>query len=141
MKVPQQLGYLNRDLGIIDDYERRYPGCLQKLLGRKQKLMQVIRTLYFQQAFMYRSGIHKIAGRIASISQDWVRPIARQKQTADVEFGAKVAMSMVDGLRICDGMPTTRALRSSSQWKRTGKRMDNTRPGFWRTRSSISERT
>ena len=101
--IRQPLGYLNRELRIINDYERRHPGCLQKLPGRKQELLQVIRTLYFQQESMYRTGIHKVANRIVSLSQDWVRPIVRGKQTADVEFGAKVEMSVVDGfLRIED---------------------------------------
>ncbi len=101
--IRQQLGYLNRDLGIIDDYERRHPGCLGKLPNRKQKLLQVIRVLFSQQEYMYRTGTHKVPDRIVSISQDWVRPIVRGKQTADVEFGAKVEMSVVDGfLRIED---------------------------------------
>lgn len=52
---------------------------------------------------MYRTGTHKVADRIVIISQDWVRPIVWGKQTADVEFGAKVEMSVVDGfLRIED---------------------------------------
>ena len=46
---------------------------------------------------------HKVDDRIVSISQPWIRPIVRGKQTADVEFGAKVEMSVVDGfLRIED---------------------------------------
>ena len=101
--VKQQLGYLSRDLGIIDDYERRHPGCLEKLSARQQKLLQVIRVLYSQQEYMYRTGTHKVPDRIVSVTQDWVRPIVRGKQTADVEFGAKVEMSVVDGfLRIED---------------------------------------
>ena len=101
--IRQQLGYLNRDLKIIDDYERKYPGCLQKLSSRQQTMLQVIRTLYFQQEYMYRTGTHKVPDRIVSLHQSWVRPIVRGKQTADVEFGAKVEMSVVDGfLRIED---------------------------------------
>ena len=101
--IRQQLGYLSRDLGFIDAYERRHPGCLQKLSTRKQTMLQVIRTLYSQQEYMYRTGTHKVPDRIVSLSQSWVRPIVRGKQTADVEFGAKVEMSVVDGfLRIED---------------------------------------
>ena len=101
--IRQQLGYLNRDLGIIDAYELRHPGCLQKLPSRQQTMLQVIRTLYSQQEYMYRTGIHKVPDRIVSLSQSWVRPIVRGKQAADVEFGAKVEMSVVDGfLRIED---------------------------------------
>ena len=101
--VRQQLGYLNRDLGIIDDYESRHPGCLEQLPSRKQTMLQVIRTLHSQQEYMYRTGTHKVPDRIVSLHQSWVRPIVRGKQTADVEFGAKVEMSVVDGfLRIED---------------------------------------
>ena len=101
--IRQQLGYLNRDLGIIDAYELRHPGCLQKLPSRQQTMLQVIRTLYSQQEYMYRTETHKVPDRIVSLSQSWVRPIVRGKQAADVEFGAKVEMSVVDGfLRIKD---------------------------------------
>lgn len=99
----QQLQYLKRNLGIIDDYERRHPGCLQLLPQRKQTMLQVIRTLYTQQEEMYRNGSRRVADRIVSLSQPWVRPIVRGKQNAEVEFGAKVEMSVVDGyLRIED---------------------------------------
>ena len=99
----QQLQYLRRNLGIIEDYERRHPGCLQSLPKRKQTMLQVIRTLYEQQDTMYRNGTHQVSDRIVSLSQPWVRPIVRGKQNAEVEFGAKVEMSVVDGyLRIED---------------------------------------
>lgn len=99
--IRQQLGYLKRDLGIIADYEKRHPGCLQRLTPRRQKMLQVIRTLYAQQEQMYRNGTHKVPDRIVSLSQSWVRPIVRGKATADVEFGAKVEMSVMNGfLRI-----------------------------------------
>ena len=49
---------------------------------------------------MYRTKTHKVPDRIVSISQHWVRPIVRGKQNADVEFGAKVEMSIVDGFRM-----------------------------------------
>jgi hypothetical protein len=66
-------------------------------------MLQVIRALYSQQEYMYLTGTHKVTDRIVSLSQSWVRPIVRGKQTADVEFGAKVEMSVVDGfLRIED---------------------------------------
>ena len=101
--IRQQLGYLKRDLGIIADYEKRHPGCLKRLKPRRQKMLQVIRTLYAQQEQMYRNGTHKVPDRIVSLSQSWVRPIVRGKATADVEFGAKVEMSVMNGfLRIED---------------------------------------
>ena len=75
--IRQQLGYLNRDLGIIDDYKLKHPGCLQELPLRQQTMLQVIRTLYSQQEYMYQSKARKVADRIVSLSQNWVRPIVR----------------------------------------------------------------
>lgn len=101
--IRQQLGYLNRNLKIIDEYENRHPGCLSQLTARQQVTLRVIQMLYSQQEYMYRTKTHTVSDRIVSISQHWVRPIVRGKQTADVEFGAKVEMSVVDGyLRVED---------------------------------------
>lgn len=46
---------------------------------------------------MYTHRTHQIDDRIVSISQSHVRSIVRGKATADVEFGAKVSISIVDG--------------------------------------------
>jgi hypothetical protein len=46
---------------------------------------------------MYNTGTHRIDDRIVSIHQPWVRPIVRGKQTASVEFGAKISIGMCDG--------------------------------------------
>ena len=46
---------------------------------------------------MYDTKTHRVADRIVSISQPHVRPIVRGKEKAEVEFGAKVSVSMVDG--------------------------------------------
>ena len=49
-EIRQQLGYLSRDLGIIDSIEEKHPGCLKEALPvRKQEMLQVFRTLYMQQ--------------------------------------------------------------------------------------------
>ncbi len=46
---------------------------------------------------MYKSKKHNISDRIVSLSQPWVRPIVRGKAKDKTEFGAKVAISLVDG--------------------------------------------
>ena len=46
---------------------------------------------------MYDKRSRRIDNRIVSITQPYVRPIVRGKARADVEFGAKVAVSLVDG--------------------------------------------
>lgn len=46
---------------------------------------------------MYDKRSHSVEDRIASLSQPHVRPIVRGKVNAPVEFGAKLAISLVDG--------------------------------------------
>lgn len=46
---------------------------------------------------MYTNKIHQIKDRIVSICKPHVRPIVSGKAKANTEFGAKVAVSMVDG--------------------------------------------
>ena len=46
---------------------------------------------------MYENKTHQVPDRIVSIHQPWVRPIVRGKATADVEFGAKVSVSVAGG--------------------------------------------
>ena len=63
--------------------------------------LPILMILCEQQKEMYESKMHRIADRIVSLSQWWVRPIVRGKQKAETEFGAKVEMSDIDGyLRI-----------------------------------------
>lgn len=100
--IRQQLGYLRRDLDTIRTIEEKKPGSLKQVLSSKQiEQYAVIQMLYHQQLEMYCEGTHRVDDRIVSISQPWIRPIVRGKQNADVEFGAKAEMSIVNGfLRI-----------------------------------------
>ena len=100
--VRQQLGYLKRNLGYIDEIVKKHPDCLKQVLNKyKTQCLEVIRLLFTQQQEMFQKNTHKVENRIVSISQPWVRPIVRGKQNAEVEFGAKVEMSVVNGfLRI-----------------------------------------
>lgn len=102
--IRQQLGYLRRDLEAIQRIEDRHPGCLDSVLPRRKlERLYVLRHLYAQQREMFQKNTHRVDDRIVSLSQPWVRPIVRGKQNADVEFGAKVEMSVVDGfLRVED---------------------------------------
>ena len=51
---------------------------------------------------MFEQKIHKVEDRIVSIHQPCVRPIVRGKATADVEFGAKVSLNIVDGFAVVE---------------------------------------
>ena len=94
--IGKQLRYVRRNLNALD--------CLLAVAGDRHGLSQkhletleTIRVLYEQQLYMHTHHTHKVNDRIVSISQPHVRPIVRGKVTADTEFGAKVAISIVDG--------------------------------------------
>jgi len=89
--IRKQLGYIRRDLEAIE-------ACGTEGLSSKSiQRFAVIRKLYEQQKQMYEAKSHQVDSRIVSIHQPWVRPIVRGKATADVEFGAKVSVSVVNG--------------------------------------------
>ena len=54
----------------------------------------VIQHLYAQQWQMYCDKSRRCDDRIVSISQPYVRPIVRGKQSKPVEFGAKLSVSL-----------------------------------------------
>ncbi|UNO49430.1 IS5 family transposase [Alicyclobacillus acidoterrestris] len=93
--VGQQLRYVARDLRFIEQLVPHTP--LTRLSRRQYRDLLVIGVLYRQQHEMYRLHSHRVDDRIVSIAQPDVRPIVRGKAKANVEFGAKVAISVVDG--------------------------------------------
>ena len=98
--IRKQLGYVRRNLMHVDNMlEKTGEGVL---LPRQVKWLETIRVLYQQQTEMYRMRTHRVDDRIVSISQSHVRPIVRGKKSADVEFGAKVSISLVDGYAFVD---------------------------------------
>jgi|GEM_PF-2910943 len=90
----QQLNYIRRDLQIVRELQLVSD---RSLSPKQQQYLKVIEELYYQQITMYDNKVHKIEHRIVSIHQQWVRPIVRGKATANVEFGAKISISMTDG--------------------------------------------
>ena len=93
--IGQQLRYLKRNLGHIDRMAEE--GLLIYLSKRLYRLLLVIRELYRQQQLMYENRKHSISDRIVSLYQPHIRPIVRGKAKSNVEFGAKVSISLVDG--------------------------------------------
>lgn len=96
----QQLGYLRRNLKSIGQLAK-YTG-LAILSRRQYKELLVISEVLRQQQWMYDNRSRRIDDRIVSISQPHVRPIKRGKAAADTEFGAKVSISLVDGISFVD---------------------------------------
>jgi hypothetical protein len=94
------LGYLKRNLASIDRLLEAYPTI--PLKPKFHKYLFVISTLYDQQHEMFKAHEHRIDDRIVSIHQPHVRPIVRGKSQAKVEFGAKIHVSVIDGISFLD---------------------------------------
>lgn len=98
--VGVQLRLVKRNLKSINhllDAYREIP-----LKPNEYKYLLVINTFYEQQQQMYDSRSHRIEDRIVSIHQPHVRPIVRGKSQAKVEFGAKIHVSVIDGITFLD---------------------------------------
>ena len=100
--IGKQLGYLRRNLNHIEKQCRTV--SLSELSKRQYKNLLVINEVYGQQQRMYDHKSRRIDDRIVSINKPHVRPIKRGKAGADVEFGAKVSASVVDGFVFVDRM-------------------------------------
>lgn len=98
--IGKQIRYLRRNLKHIKELSTHV--SLRRLSRRHYKDLLVIHELYRQQLLMYRTKTHRVDDRIVSISQPHVRPIVRGKAGADVEFGAKISVSCVDGMCFID---------------------------------------
>ena len=88
--VKAQLGYVRRDLGYIDGFMHEGYAPARRFINN----IITIHLLYDQQKYMYDNRTHRVADRIVSISQPYVRPIVRGKAKAPTEFGAKLHLSV-----------------------------------------------
>jgi IS5 family transposase len=93
--IGQQLRYLRRDFKVIKKLSLK--SSLTLLNKRQYRNLLVSQEIYRQQLEMYEKRKHTIEDRIVSLHMPFVRPIVRGKAKADVEFGAKLAISIVDG--------------------------------------------
>ena len=98
--VGSQLRLLKRNLKSINSLLDAYPQI--PLKPKEYKYLLVINTFFEQQQQMYDSMSHRIEDRIVSIHQPHVRPIVRGKSQAKVEFGAKIHVSVIDGITFLD---------------------------------------
>lgn len=94
--IGQQLRYVRRDLKIVQSLLKE-TASLEALSTRQYKKLLVVSEIYRQQREMYEGKHHRVEDRIVSLSQPHVRPIVRGKASSEVEFGAKIAVSKVNG--------------------------------------------
>ena len=98
--IGRQLCYLRRNLKNIDRMASK--GLLMYLNKRQYRNLLVIKELFRQQLCMYENRTHNMSDRIVSISQSHIRPIVRGKAKSNVEFGAKVSVSLIEGFSFVD---------------------------------------
>jgi hypothetical protein len=98
--IGKQLRYLRRNLRSIATMA--HEGLLVTLPAKRYRQLLVIQELYRQQLWMYTQRCQRIANRLVSLSQPHVRPIVRGKAGTPVEFGAKISVSLVDGVSFVD---------------------------------------
>lgn len=95
--VGQQLNYVRRNLKNIEAIIGDNPLVLSDLTKTQYKYLLVTQELYRQQREMFAEKKHSISHRIVSIHQPHVRPIVRGKSGKNVEFGAKINISLQQG--------------------------------------------
>ena len=94
--LKQQLQYVERNLRIISGYKDVVG--FDVLTKRQYRALMVISELVRQQRQMYCGKSHSLEGRIVSITKPHVRAIVSGKAREKYEFGAKLSVSLVDGL-------------------------------------------
>ena len=93
--IKQQLQYLRRNLGHIEQLLEHFPECTPLPLPRwLLHRYWVIQHVFVQQWEMYCTKAKRCDDRIVSISQPYVRPIVRGKVDKPTEFGAKLSVSL-----------------------------------------------
>ena len=88
--IRKQLCSLKRNLDFVCAYLAKGGKLRQKSMAN----LETISALYCQQKQMFDNKTHRVADRIVSISQPYIRPIVRGKVKAPVEFGAKYDVSI-----------------------------------------------
>ena len=96
----QQLRYVRRNLGTLDKLQSCYENSPLKV--RDEQYLKTIRKIYAQQLEMYNGRINRVTDRIVSLYQPHVRPIVRGKERANVEFGSKINVSLINGYSFID---------------------------------------
>lgn len=98
--IRKQLNYVKRNIKtlnkLLDDSTSR------PISKSSLRQFWIVQEVYRQQQDMYDRRSHQIDDRIVSVSQPHVRPIVRGKSGKDVEFGAKISASLVNGFAYLD---------------------------------------
>lgn len=97
--VRRQLQYVGRNIRHVDELLERGE---KRLPDRLLRRFWIIREVCRQQLGMYREKTRRCDDRIVSLSQPQVRPVVRGKVSKAVEFGAKIGVSLANGIAAVD---------------------------------------
>ncbi len=92
------LQYVRRNIRQLENILQKTSGVEAKILER----LAVSQEIFRQQWEMYKKRVNRIAGRIVSLYRPYVRPIKTGKQGRATEFGARGALTHVDGFLFLD---------------------------------------
>lgn len=100
----KQLNYLKRDIGIILSMTKviEQSESFEGLPKKHARKLKTIEKIFEQQQEMYLEKKNRVENRIVSVSQPHIRPIVRGKAGKSVEFGAKISLSVCDGISYID---------------------------------------
>ena len=93
--IRYQLNCLDRNIRHINELLDKL--AVNPLSVKRMRQFWIIQTLNDQQRLMYNEKINRCDNRIVSISQPHVRPIVRGKKGKNVEFGAKIGLTLANG--------------------------------------------
>ena len=92
--VREQLECVEKNVGAL---EGMFAGAGEESYLKHHGRFETIRDVAKQQRWHYENPGEPVPGRIVSLRQPHVRPIVRGKARSEVEFGQKLALSIVDG--------------------------------------------
>ena len=95
----KQLNYVKRNIKTVNHL---LDSSSQPISKRSLRQFWIVQEVYRQQQDMYDRRSHQVDNRIVSVSQPHVRPIVRGKSGKNVEFGAKISASLVNGFAYLD---------------------------------------
>lgn len=98
--IVEQLDYVQRSLSDLDALLAAFEAS--PLSQRQEKRLEVIRQVAKQQREHVEHPSKSIADRIVNLRQPHIRPIVRGKAGHPVEFGQKLAFSVVNGFTFID---------------------------------------
>ena len=97
--VRYMLSHIHKDIMKLLEL---LPSVWNSLNITDKRTMTAVIKAYHQQECVFKNGIHTCKDRIVSIFQPHVRPIVRVKAGAQIEFGGKIGVSVVDGYTYID---------------------------------------